>query len=90
MKISSLTVIYSSFCLEILIKASAFLGFKLLHNFVMVNPAVEKTLSADVEAAGIHNNRLATNGKVLNRVALAFYHERGFSFLGTGASAKYF
>ena len=56
----------------------------------MVNPVVEKTLSADVEAAGIYNNRLATNGKVLNRVALAFHHERGFSFLRIGASAKYF
>ena len=72
------------------IKASAFLGFKLLRNFVIVNPAVEKTLSADVEVAGIHNNRLATDGRVLNLAALAFHHVRGFSFLGMGASAKYF
>ena len=51
---------------------------------MIVNPAVEKTLSADVEVAGIHNNRLATNGRVLNLVlvVLAFHHVRGFSFLG--------
>ena len=56
---------------------------------MIVNPAVEKTLSADVEVAGIHNNRLATDGRVLNRV-VAFHHVRGFSFLGMGASARYF
>ena len=65
-----------------------FLGFKLLRNFVIVNPVVEKTRSAGVEVAGILNNCLATNGRVLNRVALAFHHARGFSFLGIGASAK--
>ena len=57
---------------------------------MIVNPTVEKTLSDDAEVAGIHNNHLVTDGRVLNLIDLAFHHVRGFSFLEMGNSAKYF
>ena len=56
---------------------------------MVINPVV-KTLSDDVDVAGIHNNHVAKDGRILNQAELAFLYVRGFPFLGMGGSAKYF
>ena len=70
-------------------RASTFLGFRQLLNFVTVFPAVENTLSEGVDVAGILRSALATGTRLGNRSALIFHPKSGEWFRGDGVSDKY-